>query len=60
MTSNEPAKPKPTISCEQCGKATGLQPRAEGKRFCSNDCRNKWHSARRKQALEALAKQEKK
>lgn len=46
------------IICKQCGKETPVPPSAENKKFCSERCRNKWHSMRRTEALWLLQKQE--
>jgi endogenous inhibitor of DNA gyrase (YacG/DUF329 family) len=55
----KPALPTlPKIKCQQCGKVVSVPPDAKHKRFCSNACRNKWHLARRKKALELLEKAE--
>jgi len=49
---------KKMLRCEQCGKATPEQPSAKNKRFCSERCRNLWHSLRRKEGLALLRKAE--
>jgi endogenous inhibitor of DNA gyrase (YacG/DUF329 family) len=48
-----------SLACDNCGRPLGaLPPTARHKRFCSDKCRNEWHLAKRKRALQALAKME--
>lgn len=47
------------ITCKQCGKETSVPASAENKKFCSDKCRNSWHSARRAKAIEMLNDNEK-
>ncbi len=44
----------PPRPCANCGRPFLVPPSALGKRFCSDHCRDEWHMARRREAMELL------
>lgn len=57
QTTSKPGAKPPAQHCDACGKPLGqLPPSAKNKRFCSNSCRNSWHSERRKAAWESYVR----
>lgn len=52
---------QPVRRCEECLRTLPFQPnpfRLKVQRFCSNVCRNRWHSSRRAEALALLKQKE--
>jgi hypothetical protein len=41
-------------TCDNCGKPFDVDSRALNKRFCSKDCRLRWHSAERQRQSDLL------
>jgi predicted nucleic acid-binding Zn ribbon protein len=46
------------MTCDWCSRPIEPTPYAPGKRFCSRDCRQKWHNKRREDAMTLLRQQE--
>lgn len=45
-------------NCKNCTAPFVPPPTAPHKEFCSEQCRNEWHSRRRRKALDMLKEQE--
>ena len=45
------------LACQECGAALSpSKQKAHAKRFCSNACRCRWHTARRREAIRGVCR----